>query len=110
MEGVGGLIEMLLQDVWVAQGRYRWKIWIDLQCMSIENPNTPLVALGGWGGGGGGEELFETLLQDVWVAQGRYRWKIWRDLQCVSIQNPNSLSAPSASGGWGGEVGEKGVD
>ena len=39
------LIEMLLQDMWVAQGRYRWKIWIDLQCVSIQNPNTSLVAL-----------------------------------------------------------------
>ena len=48
------LIEMLLKDVWVAQGRYRWKIWIDLQCVSIQNPNTLLVALGGWGGGGEG--------------------------------------------------------
>ena len=48
---------MLLQDVWVAQGRYRWKIWRDLQCVSIQNPNslpTPLAS-GGRGGGGGGE-------------------------------------------------------
>ena len=50
------LIEMLLHDMWLAQGRYRWKIWRDLQCVSIQNPNSlpaPL-ALGGWGGGGGG--------------------------------------------------------
>ena len=55
MEGEGEeLIEMLLQDVWVAQGKYRWKIWRDLHCVSIQNPHSlpaPL-ALGGWGGGG----------------------------------------------------------
>ena len=59
---------------------------------------------------GEGEEFIEMLLQDVWVAQGRFRWKIWIHLQCVSIQNPISLPAPSASGGWGGEVGGEGVD
>ena len=51
---VGELIEMLLQDVWVAQGKYRWKIWRDLHCVSIQNPHSlsaPL-ALGEWGGGG----------------------------------------------------------
>ena len=51
------LIEMSFRNVWVAQGRYRWKIWRDLQCVSIQNPNslpTPLAS-GGWGGGGGGE-------------------------------------------------------
>ena len=26
---------MLLQYVWVPQGRHRWKIWTDLQCVSM---------------------------------------------------------------------------
>ena len=50
------LFETLLQDVWVAQGKCRWKIWRDLQCVSIQIRHSlpaPL-ALGGWGGGGEG--------------------------------------------------------
>ena len=50
------LFEMLLQEVWIAQGRCRLKIWRDLHCVSVQNPHSlpaPL-ALRGWGGEGGG--------------------------------------------------------